>query len=522
MSGVHNYEPMKPDFMGKNGFVWWQGVVEDIYDPLRLGRVRVRVLGWHTDDKTQIPTANLPWAAVLMPANNPFVSGKGWSPNGLLQGSWVIGFYRDGLNAQEPVVMGTIGGINTVNIPIPTPDEFGLVMDDQKYRDLVISYMKEKEKSIETALDRTKNDVGLKPDQLPINPAINTDRGFSDPEGVYPMVSRLGEADTNRLARGENIEFTIVDKKNKSLVSSDTAIAGNWSEPVSPYRARYPFNHVYESTAGHVIEYDDTPGGERLHWYHCSGTFQEIHPKGSMVQKVVSNAWDITMNDKMIYVKGNASFNAGKTLKIMMGRDLDIEVGGDAKLYIKGDMSVDVGGNYLQKVKGTCTLASEGPMALISSRIDLNPGVDPAGINTKLSEARSYVGGLIESVSSPDTTVISKSPVLPVQPSMGDFKTIEEAKMGAVDEQKTEDVASIMRTFGVSEETAKVLVEEVGDEKEIESILLEKRKRESGFPELSTSTLVVPGGAISGYSKFLDEKDRATEELLRKLDDANS
>ena len=32
-------------------FVWWQGVVEDRIDPLMLGRCRVRILGYHTDDK---------------------------------------------------------------------------------------------------------------------------------------------------------------------------------------------------------------------------------------------------------------------------------------------------------------------------------------------------------------------------------------------------------------------------------------------------------------------------------------
>ena len=33
------------EFMGKDGFVWWQGVVEDRYDPLYLGRCRIRILG---------------------------------------------------------------------------------------------------------------------------------------------------------------------------------------------------------------------------------------------------------------------------------------------------------------------------------------------------------------------------------------------------------------------------------------------------------------------------------------------
>ena len=54
-------------FMGMDGFVWWTGVVEDRNDPAKLGRVRVRCLGFHTEDKVDIPTEALPWAHVMTP-----------------------------------------------------------------------------------------------------------------------------------------------------------------------------------------------------------------------------------------------------------------------------------------------------------------------------------------------------------------------------------------------------------------------------------------------------------------------
>ena len=38
-------------FMGLDGFVWFTGVVEDRNDPAKLGRVRVRCLEIHTEDK---------------------------------------------------------------------------------------------------------------------------------------------------------------------------------------------------------------------------------------------------------------------------------------------------------------------------------------------------------------------------------------------------------------------------------------------------------------------------------------
>ena len=65
-----NKEVDKQDFAGLNGFVWWVGVVEDrANDPLKLGRVRARILGWHADDKQLLPTNDLPWSQVMLPTN---------------------------------------------------------------------------------------------------------------------------------------------------------------------------------------------------------------------------------------------------------------------------------------------------------------------------------------------------------------------------------------------------------------------------------------------------------------------
>ena len=99
------------NFLGRNDFTWFFGVVEDRNDPVQLGRVRVRCYGWHTDDKDQIPTRHLPWAQVVQDVTSAAVSGKGASPTGLVEGSWVIGFFADGERAQEPIIMGSLAGI---------------------------------------------------------------------------------------------------------------------------------------------------------------------------------------------------------------------------------------------------------------------------------------------------------------------------------------------------------------------------------------------------------------------------
>ena len=93
------------NFIGKDGFVWWIGIIEDRSDPLGLGRCRVRIFGWHTDNKSQLPTKDLPWAQPMLPINN---SRTFSSPR---LGDWVIGFFTDGISGQAPVMMGVLPGL---------------------------------------------------------------------------------------------------------------------------------------------------------------------------------------------------------------------------------------------------------------------------------------------------------------------------------------------------------------------------------------------------------------------------
>ena len=101
---------MPNNFLGHDGFIWFIGVVEDRDDPTKTGRVRVRCLGYHTDDKTALPTSDLPWASVMLPITSSGISGIGQTPLGLVEGSWVIGFFKDGQSSQEPIILGSLPG----------------------------------------------------------------------------------------------------------------------------------------------------------------------------------------------------------------------------------------------------------------------------------------------------------------------------------------------------------------------------------------------------------------------------
>ena len=99
------------NIFGRDGFFWWIGVVEDRNDPEKLGRCRVRILGYHIDNKETLPTTGLPWAMPMQPITSAALSGKGSSPVGPLEGTWVMGFFVDGADKQQPMMLGTIGGM---------------------------------------------------------------------------------------------------------------------------------------------------------------------------------------------------------------------------------------------------------------------------------------------------------------------------------------------------------------------------------------------------------------------------
>lgn len=95
------------NFLGKDGFIWWYGVVEDTNDPLKAGRVRVRIFGWHTDNLQELPTKDLPWAQPgLSPSNS-----KTFSPP--RPGDYVMGFFSDGESGQAPVLLSVFPGFET-------------------------------------------------------------------------------------------------------------------------------------------------------------------------------------------------------------------------------------------------------------------------------------------------------------------------------------------------------------------------------------------------------------------------
>ena len=153
---------------------------------------------------------------------------------------------------------------------------------------------------------------------------------------------KIGQADFNPVDLGRaNLGGTF------TLEGDDGT---EFNEPVTPYNATYPYNHVYESEAGHIREIDDTVGAERIHERHASGSGYEIGPDGTKVTRVKKDNYTLTTGDDFAHIKGNSSTTVDGGVRVFVNADgstddhnYTIQVGNNANVNIqvdKGDVNV--------------------------------------------------------------------------------------------------------------------------------------------------------------------------------------
>jgi hypothetical protein len=99
--------PIKKNYYGDD-VRWFLGTVINSHPPAGLeGRVKVRILGVHSESTTDIPESDLPWAQVLIPSTEGGISGIGRIPQ-LAAGAFVFGIFLDGTTSQIPLVIGSL------------------------------------------------------------------------------------------------------------------------------------------------------------------------------------------------------------------------------------------------------------------------------------------------------------------------------------------------------------------------------------------------------------------------------
>jgi hypothetical protein len=143
----------------------------------------------------------------------------------------------------------------------------------------------------------------------------------------------------------------IVDNKktyNQKGDQLEAAIHPNneTSEPETSYDPKYPYNNSTSTESGHTFELDDTPGAERVSLSHRTGTFFEVHPNGSKVEKIVNDNVQIIVKNNEIYIMGDEKKSTQGNLKLFIKGNAKLQVDGDVELEVVGNMTMKVGGMF--------------------------------------------------------------------------------------------------------------------------------------------------------------------------------
>lgn len=353
------------------------GVCEDNNDPQKLGRIRIRIFGLHTEVKNQsdtegIPTEDLPWCVPIFP---------------------ITGSSNSGLGVFSVPTNGSLIAV------IPQDDN----LQRWFYLGTIPSFPRE---------------------------TSNNKVGFNDPSGIFPLQDRINEPDINRLARNDKIDNTIIDIKRKEIVKnivvaslnikgtdlsnfeSPTSQNNTFSEPSEPYNSSYPDNMVFESNTkntwknGHIIEIDDTLNNERIHVWHKSGTSISIHSNGQTIKKYINDSYDINMTnsiefvnkDKIITIWGDKrELIRSNELKENYGHKREYVKGNNVK-YVTGDIGIWVGSDSVDNpIKPEYEIESKKLDSSIEEINEKNiPEISKVGGNFNLKTEENYhskIGG---------------------------------------------------------------------------------------------------------------------------------
>lgn len=166
--------------------------------------------------------------------------------------------------------------------------------------------------------------------------------GFDDFDGVWPLRQYVGKQSTNLEARG-------IEENKLPYGGGDKNLNLEFLDFPS---AEYPYNQVRRTIAGHVTEFDDTPGRERILIKHKSGTGLEFQPDGTILMYSSKNSVKVTSGDEKIIIEGDGDITYHGNLRLRVDGNFDLDVGGDFNINVAGDKLEDIKGGVRNDVNG--------------------------------------------------------------------------------------------------------------------------------------------------------------------------
>lgn len=277
------------------------------------------------------------------------------------------------------------------------------------------------DKSIPVSKDTNPYDVSASPVVKELSREASV--GFKDPSGLYPLADLLGEPDTHRLARSQKINRTIVGDRESSRIKKIPVAnsTSTWEEPESSYNTEYPYNKVFGTESGHVMEFDDTPGSERINLQHTTGTYFEIDPNGNRIERIRGTHILVVDEDDLVYIQGSGhvcidgdlSVNVKGAASIYVGGDANIKVAGNMNSYVGGDKTEYIGGNLKTVIGGSKVEIAGGDISSLAkgNRIDEAKGKTSikSGDTVAINGSKTYLQSSTVSADSSNSDTSLKS-----------------------------------------------------------------------------------------------------------------
>ena len=298
---------------GFSNLLWFVGVVEYRQDGANDGRVKIRAFGIHNEDKTKVATRDLPWAIVI----DGSYGATQCIPD---VGDWVFGFFMDGSDAQHPMILGRVPGINLQLPPeASAPGDVSMIPAES-----LCKYGK---------------------------PPLHRAMGGEDAE--------VGQATIQQALKKNNIE---------------SASGELWSEPpiVSPERDLD--NRIFTSKNDNnfvVLSDADDGRGTYILVSHSSGSVFQIDSDGSILVKSFGDTYNST--------EGFTMNRTEKDMHTVVGNDWTLKVErGSGKVFINGDLDIEcenfnvVARSVANINAGVAVNVSAGRVGILSTADDVN------------------------------------------------------------------------------------------------------------------------------------------------------
>ena len=174
--------------------------------------------------------------------------------------------------------------------------------------------------------------------------------GRSDPDGIFPLLGYPGVTGVNNKATGAK----------ESHVYLGGSTEGMDFELKTEAPSQYPLNQVKETISGHIIEYDDTEGRQRIMIRHRTGSGVEMRADGTVILSSTQNSIRVTAADEKVVVEGDGEIVYNGNLKMKVAGDFDLEVGGNFTTNVAGDLDEVVKGSKVSDIAENKEVAIQG------------------------------------------------------------------------------------------------------------------------------------------------------------------